>query len=63
MKKVLFVGMLLSISYLGFSQTTDKSVENKSVMCKLYRIIIGDDSAGCGGGDRVCCANTNLNFA
>ncbi|POS00664.1 hypothetical protein Q361_1333 [Flavobacterium croceum DSM 17960] len=63
MKKVLFVGLLLAVSYVGFSQTSDKSVENKSVMCQLYRVFIGDDSAGCGGGERVCCANTNLNFA
>ena len=63
MRKVVFLGMLMAISYVGFSQTTQKSVEDKSVMCRMYRAIIGDDSDGCGGGGRVCCANTNLNFS
>lgn len=61
MKKILFAGMLLGISYLGFSQATTKSVRNTSFMCTVYTALIGDDSGGCGGGGRVCCANTSLN--
>lgn len=53
--------MLLGISYLGFSQATTKPVRNTSFMCTVYTAIIGDDSGGCGGGGRTCCANTNLN--
>ncbi len=60
-KKILILG-ILAVSFVGFAQTESKEVEqNDSVMCQLYRIVIGDDSHGCGGGERICCANTKLN--
>ncbi|HLV45908.1 MAG TPA: hypothetical protein VKY32_02590 [Flavobacterium sp.] len=66
MKKILLLGVVLSITYAGFSQSSssqsETSVQNNSFMCKMYRFFIGDDSAGCGGGEMVCCANTSLNF-
>ena len=40
-----------------------KQVKDNSLRCIIYRTFIGDDSEGCGGGGKVCCANTSLNFS
>ena len=62
MKNFFLLGALLSFSYIGFSQIkSEKIVEDDSLMCKIYRVIIGSDEGGCGGGKRICCANTKLN--
>lgn len=74
MKKLILVvfALTLTLSFTSFSNPTikkqlqkkeaKKEVKNNSLKCILYRTFIGDDSEGCGGGARVCCANTNLNF-
>ena len=61
MKKAVFVFALVAVSFAGYSQSNDSDLEDQSIMCKIYRVFLGDDSAGCGGGKKVCCANTRLN--
>nr|WP_292964191.1 MULTISPECIES: hypothetical protein [unclassified Allomuricauda] len=70
MKNVFFALLLFCTTFtlMSFTSVDDKStfpsdLQNNSFKCILYRAIIGDNTAGCGGGARVCCANTNLNFA
>lgn len=71
MKNVFFGLALICTTFtlMNFTNTDDKAtkfpteLQDNSFKCILYRTFIGDDSVGCGGGARVCCANTNLNFA
>lgn len=50
MKKVILFSLIavITVTVAGFSQITTRDVPA--------------DCGGCGGGDRVCCANTTLNF-
>lgn len=65
MKKIVVLAVVLAVSSVGLlvnAQTEEGRLPNQND-CAVYTAKWGKSTAGCGGAENVCCANTNLNFS
>ena len=62
MKKVFVLGIVLAISAVSFLVEAQTAKGGKTGNCGSNQGRLATGSEGCGGGERVCCANTTLNF-